>query len=89
MKLCEERAELWKLVQKCEQVMLRQEVASGGYWEHHDKKRGQWMEKMAVKQKELEASYETTAVLVERVAKVEAEYRNLEKARLDAVFGRI
>ncbi|KAJ4138654.1 hypothetical protein NW768_002505 [Fusarium equiseti] len=87
MKLCEERAELRKLVHACEQDMLRQNVAFGGTWGYHNMKRVKWMEKMEVKQKELELSYETTAALMERLAKVQAEFWNLAEAEQDAENG--
>ena len=47
------------------------------------------MEKIAAKQKELEASYETITDLMERVAKVHTDFWNSERARMNAVLGRV
>ncbi|RFN53023.1 hypothetical protein FIE12Z_2701 [Fusarium flagelliforme] len=68
--LCEERAKLWKFVHHREQEMLSEDVAFGYTWGHHNKMRVQWMEKIAAKQKELGASYETITTLMERVGRV-------------------
>ena len=73
-RLCEERAELWKFIHHREEVMLSEDVALGCTWGHHNEMRVQWMEKIAAKQKELEASYETITDLMERVAKVHTDF---------------